>query len=132
MICGVVENILKAFSRWAGSADWLAWNNAPSSSGHATPRVGLDVFLGHVPFPRTFICVLACELGDGISNLGAHRVVGLVGEALEQLCADGFSLGGVERQEEVGGLAGGRLSRFRRLPPEDDGGKCACLSRVVS
>jgi hypothetical protein len=49
--------------------------------------------------------MLACELGNSISNLGAHRVVSLVGEALKQLCAYGFSLGGVEGQEEVGGLA---------------------------
>jgi hypothetical protein len=83
-------------------------------------------------FPRTFICVLACELGNCISNLGAHRVVGLIGEALEQFCAYGFSLGGVEGQEEVGGLARGRLSRFRRLSPEDDGGKCPCLPWLVS
>jgi hypothetical protein len=34
---GVVENIRKAVSRCPASLDWLAWNSAPSSSGHATP-----------------------------------------------------------------------------------------------
>lgn len=73
--------------------------------------------------PPTFVCVLARELGHGVSDLCAYRRVRLVGEALEQLCADGFSLGGVERQEQVGRLARGRLAWFRRLSPEDDGGK---------
>jgi len=48
MICGVVENIRNAFSRCAGSCDWLAWNKAPSSSGHATPVQVLDLDAVHM------------------------------------------------------------------------------------
>lgn len=73
--------------------------------------------------PRTFVRVLAGELCNGISNLCADRSVGLVGQALQQLGAYGFSLSGIERQEQVGGLTGRRLARLGRLAPEDDGGK---------
>jgi hypothetical protein len=72
---------------------------------------------------RTLVCVLPRELGHGVAHLGPHRRVRLVGQAAEQLGADGLALGGVERQEEVDRLARGCLPRFRRLPPEDDGRK---------
>jgi hypothetical protein len=123
----VVENILKAFSRCAASCDWLAWKRAPSSSGHATPISVSRHSPSLAPLPITFVCVLSRELCDSVSDLAAHRVVGLIGQATEQLCADGVPLGLVEREEEVGGLACGRLSGFRRLAPEDDGRKCSRL-----
>lgn len=82
---------------------------------------------GRVCFNRarctTFVCVLSGELGDGIADLGADRVVGLVGEALQQLCADGVALGGLQGQKQVGRLPRGRLARLGRLAPEDDGGE---------
>ena len=53
----------------------------------------------------TFVCVLTRKLGHGVSDLCAYRRVRFVGETLEELCAYGFSLGGVERQEQVGRLA---------------------------
>jgi hypothetical protein len=76
---------------------------------------------------RTLVGVLSCEFGDCVSHLAPHRVVRLLGEALQQLGAYGLALGGVEGQEEVQGLACGRLARFGGRSPEDDGGECACL-----
>jgi hypothetical protein len=49
--------------------------------------------------------VLSRELSNCIANLGPDRVVGLVGEALQQLCADGLALWRLKGQEEVCGLA---------------------------
>lgn len=65
----------------------------------------LELSAKHSSAPRTFVGVLAGELCHSISNLCPHRCVGLVSQALEQLGAYGFSLGGVEGQEQVGGLA---------------------------
>jgi hypothetical protein len=76
---------------------------------------------------HTFVRVLPREFGDGVSNFAAHRVVGLFAQAGEQLRADGFSLGWLEGQEQVCGLAVGGLSRFRGLAPEQDGGEGASL-----
>ena len=130
MICGVVENILKAVSRCAGSCDWLAWKRAPSSSGHATPTVVSACISRPAKSPITFVRVLSRQLCDSISDLASDRVVGLFGEAREQLRADRLPLGMVQGQEEVGGLARGGLAWFRGLAPEDDGGKCSRLLKV--
>lgn len=53
----------------------------------------------------TFVCVLSRELSNRVANLGPDRVVGLVGEALQQLSADGLALWRLEGQEEVCRLA---------------------------
>lgn len=128
---GVVENILKAVSRWPASLDWLAWKRAPSSSSHATPAcVSIRSSCCHRDRAgRTFVCVLARELGHGVSNLAPHRRVLLLAEALQHACAYGLALGLVEGQEDVGRLAVGQLARLGRLPPEEDGGECARLGR---
>lgn len=130
MICGVVEKMRKAVSRRAESCDWLSWNKAPSSSDQGTPICFRRCSATSTQSAPTFICVLAGELGDGISDLAAHRRVRLVVEALEQFGAYGLALGRVEGQEEVRRLACGRLARLGRLAPEDDGCKCPRLWRL--
>lgn len=128
MICGVVENILKAFSRWFASCDWLAWKREPNSSGHAKPDFVSLFGSEFAKWAFTLVCVLSRELSNSISNLAPHRIVRLVGKAGEQLGADGVSLRLLESEEEVLGLARRCLSRFRGLAPEDDGSKCSCLA----
>lgn len=75
----------------------------------------------------TFVCVLSCELCDSIADLAPHRGVGLVGEALQQLCADSLTLCGLEGQKQICRLARRCLARLGRLAPEDDGGESASL-----
>jgi hypothetical protein len=66
---------------------------------------GQDVFALSCAVSITFVRVLARELCDGVADLASHRVVRLVGQAGEQLGADGLALGWVECQEEVHGAA---------------------------
>jgi hypothetical protein len=80
----------------------------------------------------TFVCVLSCELCNSVTDLAPHRGVGLVGETLQQLCADGFTLGGLEGQEQICRLARGCLAWLGRLAPEDDGGESSSLWYRVS
>lgn len=77
----------------------------------------------------TLVCVLPRQLSDGISDLAAHRVVGLLGKASKQLRADSISLGLSEGEKEVLSLTCSGLARFRGLAPEDDGSKCPSLAR---
>lgn len=104
---GVVENILKAVSRWPASCDWLAWKSAPSSSGHATPMCVSARFQCCSLQKRTFIRVLSRELGDGVSDLAPHRGFLLLSEALQHACTYGFAFGLVEGQESILGLVVG-------------------------
>lgn len=68
----------------------------------------------------TFVRMLPCELGHGVSDLASDWPIGLVGKTLEQFCADSVALGGVECEEQIGGLPSRCLSWFRRLASEDD------------
>lgn len=78
------------------------------------------------PWP-TFVRVLPRELCHGVSNLGSHRRVRLLGKAGEQLRADGLSLCGVEGEEQIGCVARMRLAWLGRLSSEDDGGEGSSL-----
>jgi hypothetical protein len=80
----------------------------------------------------TFICVLSGELCNSVTDLAPHRGVGLVGETLQQLCADGFTLGRLEGQEQICRLARGSLAGLGRLASEDDGGESSSLGYRVS
>jgi hypothetical protein len=60
----------------------------------------------------TFVCVLSCELCDSIADLASHRGVGLVGETLQQLCADSVTLCGLEGQKQICRLARWCLARL--------------------
>lgn len=79
----------------------------------------------------TFFCMLAAQLSNGVANFGADLRLGLGGQALQQLCADGLTLGGVQRQKEVARLALSVLARLRGLPAEQHGCECARLAAVL-
>lgn len=74
--------------------------------------------------------MLSCELCNSIANLRPDRVVGLIGQALQQLCADSLALWRLESQEEICCLTRLGLARLRGLSPEDNGGECSSLSAV--
>lgn len=67
--------------------------------------------------------MLSRELSNRVANFGADRVVSLVGQALQQLAADGVALRCLEGQEEIDRLPRSILAGLGRLAPEDHSGE---------
>jgi hypothetical protein len=125
---GVVANMRNAVSRWPASGAWLEWNNAPSKSFQLSPLI-MSASARVRDVRRTFFAVLARNLGDGVGYLVPDVGRVLSSQCLQELLADGISLGLGDGEEDLLAVLGvGVLARARGDAPEQDRGEGASLA----